>query len=192
MFMRFKKTCFLWAVLLATCGPVAWAQQTISGFVKEAETSKPLADMHVFILDSTVGTITDRDGKYELKNVPPNAVQIAASGIGYQTDVQRVVPIGGAPLYLDFRLAQSTVRLDDVEIVGLTDKSRREYIKRFMRLFLGTGSFAKSVRFRTLKCCNLPYRLTQTILMRLPMSPFVSETTHSVTMFSTFSTNSSI
>ena len=92
---------------------------TITGVVLDKETERPVPDVHVFINNSTLGTITDKDGQYELRFVPANAKEIAISALGYETVVQSI-PLGNTEsLRIDFDLEPSTLQMENVEILAL-------------------------------------------------------------------------
>ncbi len=82
-------------VLLATAPLRLEAQKTtpgtLQGRVVDAETGDPLASAHVFLAGSTLGTTTDRDGRYRLAHLPPGLHEIAASMLGYEHQSHRLL-----------------------------------------------------------------------------------------------------
>src|SRR5689334_2634847 len=54
----------LWAAGAAMAG-------TIEGIVKDGKTGNPLAGAAVRVVNSTLGAVTDLDGKYSIPNVNP-------------------------------------------------------------------------------------------------------------------------
>ena len=85
---------------------------TVSGKVVD-KTGEPVISAGVFIKGTTVGTVTDFDGKYTLTNVPSDAV-LTASNLGYTTAEQAV----NGKTVVDFVLQDESVILDDVIVVA--------------------------------------------------------------------------
>jgi hypothetical protein len=73
----------LFSIFIAYASLVLSAQQVgITGTVTDAKDGSPLPGVTVMIDKSTVGTITDVDGKFTFKQVAPDAV-IVFSFLGY-------------------------------------------------------------------------------------------------------------
>lgn len=85
---------------------------TVSGKVVD-KTGEPVISAGVFIKGTTVGTVTDFEGKYTLANVPSDAV-LTASNLGYTTAEQAV----NGKTVVDFVLQDESVILDDVIVVA--------------------------------------------------------------------------
>ena len=85
---------------------------TVSGKVVD-KTGEPVISAGVFIKGTTIGTVTDFEGKYTLTNVPSDAV-LTASNLGYTTAEQAV----NGKTVVDFVLQDESVILDDVIVVA--------------------------------------------------------------------------
>src|SRR5687768_14494163 len=59
-----------------------FGQKTIYGTVIDANTREPLPYANVFVNNTTMGTVTNEDGKYRLV-IPEGEYQIVFSFIGY-------------------------------------------------------------------------------------------------------------
>ena len=59
--------------------------QPINGIVINSEDKKPIADANVVVRNSTVGTVTDNNGLFnlELQNIENTLIQVSC--IGYKT-----------------------------------------------------------------------------------------------------------
>ena len=74
-------------MLLLTCllvvGGVANAQVSkVKGSVTSADDGYPVVGASVLVKGTTIGTITDVDGLFEINNVPSNATTLVVSFIG--------------------------------------------------------------------------------------------------------------
>lgn len=98
--------------LFVLCTTVVFAQQKpIKGTVVDA-TGEPLIGVNVSVKGTTIGTITDVDGKYSLE-VPAKGT-LVFSFIGYKT---AEIPIGSQSV-VDQTLNEDTQNIDEVVVVG--------------------------------------------------------------------------
>jgi len=116
-FFGWGKT-FLALVFFMLSTGIAFAQTTISGTVTGPDQT-PLPGVSVAVKGTTVGTISDVNGKYSL-TAPDGAETLVFSFIGMET---QEVPIGSATVY-DVTLTQSTVSLGEVVVIGYGEQSR--------------------------------------------------------------------
>ena len=73
----FMRKSFVMLVLfcIGICTNVLWAQGKVSGVVMDKELNEPLAGVNVLQKGTTIGTVTDFDGKYSLE-VGENAILV--------------------------------------------------------------------------------------------------------------------
>ena len=57
--------------------------QSINGFVREEKTGEPISYANVFLSNTTLGSATNRDGYFVIKNVPEGSYEINVTMIGY-------------------------------------------------------------------------------------------------------------
>lgn len=115
-------------VLVAAVGaaPVT-AQQTgtITGRVTDAASGQPLVGAQMIVAGTNLGTLTNADGQYAIRNVPPGEREVRAMLIGYSQLTQTVtVPPGGSAT-ADFQLETSAVELDAVVVNVATGREQR-------------------------------------------------------------------
>lgn len=108
-----KKVLFLLS-LLFLFGSMALHAQTkqVSGTVISAEDNQPIPGVSVFVKGTTVGTITDIDGKYSLE-VPSTASHLVFSFVGMK---RLELPIDGA--VIDATLEPDVLGLEEVMVVA--------------------------------------------------------------------------
>jgi TonB-linked SusC/RagA family outer membrane protein len=96
-----------------TAGITASAQagRTVSCLV--LDDLGPVAGANVSVKGTTIGNISDMDGKVSLQNVPEGAT-LVVSFIGY---MRKEIPVGEADFY-EIRLIEDTQRLEEVVVVG--------------------------------------------------------------------------
>ena len=80
-----KKLQMLLAFLCIGIG-LAVAQVTkVTGVVVDADTEEPIIGASVLVKGTTIGTITDIDGKYEINNIPATGKSLMISFVGMRT-----------------------------------------------------------------------------------------------------------
>ncbi len=101
-------------LLLAIAGTVVFGQERgISGSVSDRSTGESLPGASVLIKGTSIGSITDVDGKFTL-NVPPGENTLVVSYIGYET-VE--MPVGNQSVF-NIQLVASKTSLQEVVVVG--------------------------------------------------------------------------
>ncbi len=101
--------------LLLTVGSVkaGFAQQTISGWVRDSTTNEPLVFAHVVLNDGPSGTTTDLNGFFTLTS-NGNVTHLRIKYIGFET---RRFPLGAATDSLIFELPRSNIQLAEVTVL---------------------------------------------------------------------------
>lgn len=119
--------------------------QSIKGRVTDAETGEAMSFATVYLENSTIGDITDKQGKFTLRNLPVGKYIIAASFVGYDVTRHEIVLSEGGELTVNLQMSKSSVMLKEVEVVEDLQK-RKEYLAQFKSAFLGATSFSNNVR----------------------------------------------
>lgn len=89
------------------------AKTIIRGTVTDANTGEPLSFVSVILKGTTVGTITDSKGTYNIET-SSNASEIRFSFIGYEAESHNIKP--GTEQVINVRLKLSSISLDEVTI----------------------------------------------------------------------------
>jgi outer membrane receptor for ferrienterochelin and colicin len=125
---------------------LAFSQDQLSGELLEANTENktiPIAGANVFWLNTTVGAVTDFDGKF---SIPYQAryKQLVISYVGYQTDTLTV----NEPKYIKHFLKPSG-KLDEVIITSRKQSTAKSYMKAANIITVSSDELLKAA------CCNL-------------------------------------
>lgn len=109
-------------VLLCLCSSLAlFAQQNITGKIKDAVNGNPIPGATVRVPNSTKGTISDAAGNYTLA-VPASVSRLIVSFTGYKT---QTVPIPPGASSLNISLEEDLARLDEIVVTGLATNIKR-------------------------------------------------------------------
>jgi TonB-linked SusC/RagA family outer membrane protein len=114
------KRCYMLLLAFFVAGTVAMAQVNVSGKITD-ERGDPLIGASVSVQGTTTGTITDFDGKYELR-VPNTNVVLVVSYTGYMT---REIALEGRSS-LDVTLSEDTKMIEELVIVGYGTQRRSD------------------------------------------------------------------
>jgi len=109
---------FLLPFLAATS---AFAQKaTLYGKVTDATSGEPMFGVNIFLQGTTIGGITDFEGKYELKDISPGQYNIEVSFLGYEKKVFTGIKLeAGKREELSVPLSETALTIDqEVVIVG--------------------------------------------------------------------------
>ena len=105
----------LFSLLMAisACSAIAQKLYTFSGKVTN-EASTPLAGTSVYLLNTNRGTVSDEQGSFELKNLPPGKYTVQFSAIGYATTDLDISLGGTSAESTNIKLANASTQLDAV------------------------------------------------------------------------------
>ncbi|MDH5589232.1 MAG: TonB-dependent receptor [Gemmatimonadota bacterium] len=129
-----KRTPFRWMfgcwLVLATFGaaPASAQNGTITGMVSEAGTMQPVNSVQVYLLDTSLGTLSAQNGRFLILNVPAGTYQIRAERIGYEMVTQDVTVTSGGTSQVDFTLSTQALALDELVVTGTAGAARRREI----------------------------------------------------------------
>jgi TonB-dependent SusC/RagA subfamily outer membrane receptor len=91
---------------------------TIKGQILEKNTGRPLPGTNTFLLDTRFGAAADRDGNYEIGNVPPGTYKIEATFIGYKSETKEVTVMANAEVTVNFELEVDVLELSEIVVTG--------------------------------------------------------------------------
>ena len=122
--------------LLSLIPAILYGQNTITGYVVDGKTREPLPSATVYINGTTKGTTTDKDGRFELKDVSfPTTVVF--SFVGYKPQARD----------LDRVPNKMTVALetnDELPEVVISGKVKKRDLNYFKRMFLGDDYWGRN------------------------------------------------
>jgi TonB-linked SusC/RagA family outer membrane protein len=113
---------------LAAASPAALAaqQSAVTGRVTGVGTNEPLSDARVMVVNTSLTTTTNAEGRYTLRGVPVGTIQVRVIRVGYQEAKKAVAVSRGGSATLDFTLSQAVILLPDVVTTATGDQRRVE------------------------------------------------------------------
>jgi TonB-linked SusC/RagA family outer membrane protein len=113
------------SVILLTCVAAgAAAQSAVLGGRVTATSGEPVPEARVLVLGTSLFGITNADGRFTIRNVPPGTADVRALHVGYQEQKKSVVLTPGQTAALDFTMQPTVVKLQEV-VTTATGEQRR-------------------------------------------------------------------
>lgn len=122
-------------VLLCLCSTLAlFAQQNITGKIRDAVSGKPIPGVTVRVPNTNKGTITDADGNYTL-SVAAGTTSLTVSYTGYKTKIVTLTPGNNV---INLSLEEDFARLDEIVVTGLATNVKRSNLANAVATISGT------------------------------------------------------
>jgi hypothetical protein len=117
------------------------AQLTIKGKVINASDGQPVPDASVFLNNATIGTKSDNDGTFTLRNLSQGQYDLIVSVIGFGTFRQLIV-VNNNLVVPDIKMLPKTTVMNEV-VIGGKDPNRARKLRMFKEQFLGSSAIAR-------------------------------------------------
>lgn len=126
--MKIAKAQLLAIFLLSLFTSIAFAQtNSIKGRVFDVNNNEPIAFANIYIDSTTIGTTSDIEGNYEIKNLRPGTYNLVVSYMGYKMKTiaeVRVAP--NKPTSLDIGVIEESGDLQEVTVTASAFKNKEE------------------------------------------------------------------
>lgn len=134
-FINYKKrrtgSVLLLIFLYSLFNQSAMAQRVLSGSVRSIQDKYPLIGVTIQLEHTSIGTTTDEQGNYELKNIPIGKSTIVFSCVGLKRITKTVVfSESEKNKVLDVLMEDANMQLDGVEVVGISERHEIREIKQ--------------------------------------------------------------
>lgn len=147
--------------MFSCCCLLAAAQSVITGKVVNQATQEPIAGASVFISNTSRGTVSDKNGNFELRDISQGKYDLVISSIGFETNVFSFSS-SELPLTLMVELRVKVRVLDNVTVEPSLEEGWDKWGKTFRDAFIGVTPSAddckirneKSIRFRFFRKSN--------------------------------------
>ena len=126
-----KSLLLLMALLFASLGLATAQTLTVTGTVVAEKDGQPVAGAYVLVNGTTLGTITNENGEFGIRNVPADAKEIIVTFLGYST---ASAPVQSAPVRVVMK--EDTNYLDETIVVAYGTATKSS--------FTGSATMVKS------------------------------------------------
>lgn len=128
-----KKLAVLFPLLLITVSVFA-QRNYIKGTVIEKQTGEPLPGARVFLNQTTIGALTDTEGRFEIKDIPPGNYKLVVSMLGFETYTKELDELDQT---LEIFLDVNQMELNEIVVTAKGTRSWRRNLARFERELIG-------------------------------------------------------
>ena len=139
--------CLLVAAVWLGLSPLAFGQNvervTLTGTVATEDTGLPLPGAHVILAGSTSGTVTDRQGRYTLADLPVDAYRVHVSMLGFEPTAVDTALTAPGRYIIDIVLPAAVLQLEEAEVTATRDRRWERRLARFKEEFIGTSERAE-------------------------------------------------
>jgi hypothetical protein len=118
----------------------------VRGTVVDDSTAIVLENADVFLSQTTLGSATDKYGRFEIRNVPFGSYELVASRVGYQMRSMRVVVTQPYTEDLKIALRPSLVAMSEVAVTAIVPADWKFQLERFKKSFFGESQLTKEVK----------------------------------------------
>lgn len=129
---RTLRSILLLGMLVPVAALGAWtteasAQSTgsISGQVVDAMSARPLMDAQVYVPGTGFGVLSNANGRFTIRAVPPGQVTIRVDLIGFASQELTVGVVAGQTATANFNLSQDAISLEEIVVTGLGKETER-------------------------------------------------------------------
>jgi TonB-dependent starch-binding outer membrane protein SusC len=122
----FAATAAAAAALLCAAPAVAAAQTgSVTGTVVDQATNEPLRGAQVSVAGTNLGTLTNAEGSYTIRNVPAGEQELRATIIGYRTGRETVTVAADEVATASFALQQTAIAVEGLVVTATGEQARR-------------------------------------------------------------------
>ncbi len=100
--------------------------QTGSVTGKITDGTNPIPSVNIVVLNTGLGTITDENGKYLLKNIPVGKQTIRYSSVGYKTETKDIEISAGKKYEINVVLKETVIEVGEVKVTGIRKQEQRD------------------------------------------------------------------
>ena len=135
--MKYLLVCLL-IVQFEIALPQAIKNQSISGIITDVVTGIPIELANVFLSNSSIGDVSDKDGYYEINNIPLGRYDLIVSVIGYEKETVKISITRTVNVTINLALERQIIELPDVT-VSANPWLRKRQLRKFVKNFLGNS-----------------------------------------------------
>ena len=106
----------------------AQAMGSVRGTVVEAGSRRPVSDVQVLVVGSSLGAVTGGDGTFRLTNVPAGERVLRARRLGFQPLDRTVSVQAGQEVTVEFLLVTSPTQLEQLVITGTAGAAEKKTV----------------------------------------------------------------
>ncbi|MBR2649376.1 MAG: carboxypeptidase-like regulatory domain-containing protein [Sediminibacterium sp.] len=132
------------------------AQYKISGKILDKKTKQPVEGVSVFLSKTTIGTVTNNKGEFQLEGIKPGKYELIAKSLNYEEFVQFIQTAEENQL-LVITLNPTTNMLKDVIVQQYDENGWEKWGAIFTSYFIGSPDLSKKCIFKNPEAVKFRY-----------------------------------
>lgn len=112
------------------------------GKVIDSTTSLPISDVNVFLSSTTLGSATDKDGRFEIDYVPEGSYVLVVSHVGYHWQSIPIKIINSEKIDINFSLLPKEIYSSEVVVTAEEPEKWKNELKTFSEEFIGSDELS--------------------------------------------------
>ena len=172
MILVAKKCILNVCMLLLFCSSLL-AQKNISGVVKSADNNQPIAGASVFLNNTSIGTVTNNAGAFNLQ-LPSGKYDLIISSIGYITQVKTISSLEEAAFFT-IQLQPEVKKLQAVVVQPFEKDGWNKWGQLFLDNFIGVSSMANECRIKNKQTIRFRYSKVKQVVTAHATEPLIIE-----------------
>lgn len=88
--------------------------------------NSPVPSVNIFLLNTSIGSISDSRGNYVLKNLPLGIYEVRFSSIGYETQIVELNFQQNRTIELNINLKETAFELEEIDVLGFTTRKQKD------------------------------------------------------------------
>lgn len=150
------------------------SQRTIQGKIVAASNKEPIAGSSVFITNTSYGTVTSKDGSFEITDIPPGKYDLIISSVGYETNVYSF-NTDQLPLRIRVEMEVKVRELQNVVVEPSVEEGWDKWGKVFLDNFVGQTPNAKDCKIKNESSIRFRYYRKSNRLVAYSDDPIILE-----------------
>lgn len=147
--------------------------QSITGTIISEENKQPIAGANVYISNSSLGTISNNAGNFELNNLPKGNLTLVVSFVGYETFTYAFEAKQELPIQIKIELKIKPKELDKVTVSTFEKDGFTKWGQFFINNFIGEMEEAKSCILKNPEALKFRFDKTENKLYVIAFSPLI-------------------
>lgn len=146
---------------------------SLKGKVVDNATGHELAGAHVFLLESTLGTVTDESGLFHLSDLPSGEYKVGVSMLGYSPYTMVIKLNSEIEENYEISLEPQVYELQHLTVTGKRNRRWNKQLKQFELQLIGDSDNASKTRIINPEVLNFIQR--RDILIAEAQAPLIIE-----------------
>ena len=161
------------SVFLLLISVSAFSQKMLKGVVMDSALNKPVPSASIFLSNTSIGTKTDNEGKFQLW-IPQGKYDLIISSIGYETFNSTIIS-ADQPDFIRFVLKTKIEELETVLIEPYEKNGWNNWGRFFTDNFIGNSAFGKQCKIINPEVLRFRKSKKTNILSAIALEPLIIE-----------------